>query len=387
MKIFLFVILSCNILAQSMSKYSGIVVSKKDTAVIPYVNIRIENNFIGTVTNAEGLFEINLNDKSKTIKVLLSHINYRDTFFFISQNQTNYLKLTERNIDLDEINILAQNPYTIVEATNNKLATYFPNKEHFFKSFYKEIITKDKKVSRYSEAFFNIYFPSMYKKNENSNIDKNRKIELLANKTYFEYKDTLVNVCQSPYKILNNVFVNIIPQDSSFYNYNIIKSTDDIYIIDVSPKVDKQAVYSYECVINKHTYTINSIKNYVSDFAFIKYANLFKIKNPSGTVSIFSKYITEINFITIERTTHLASIHNYVKEKFINEKISYSTDIERNSYLYITEEYNKKNKLKNVMKYDDYLHKEKSNNIEYWEQQNKLIETVNDRILKQQIEY
>jgi hypothetical protein len=386
MKTLILFLISCNILAQPTSKFTGIVVSKSDSTKIPYVNIRLIDNFIGTFTNSDGLFEINLNDKSNTVQVQISHINYRDTSVLIEKNKTNYIKLIERNINLDEINITAQNPYTIIEATNNKLSFYFPDKELFLKTFYKEIITKDKKASRYSEAFFTVYCPSIYKKNINSNIDINRKIGLIANRTYFEYKDTLVNVCQSPYKILNNVFANVIPHDSSFYNYKIIKSSDDIYVIDVSPKLDKQAVYSYECVINKNDYTIKSIKNYVSDFAFIKHAQYFKIKNPLGTVSIYSKYITEINFVTIGKTTHLASIHNYVKEKFINEKINYSTDIERNSYLFITEEYNKKIKLKNTLKQDDYLHKEKSINETYWDSQNKLTESVNDSILKRQLE-
>lgn len=387
MKTLILVLITNNLISQACFKLSGIIMSKKDSSRISFVSIKIKNSTIGTITNTDGFFELNSRDSSQKLEIQISHINYRDTSIFIEKNKINYVKLSEHSVNLDEVSVSAESPYEIIDLTTKKLSDNFSNKEFFLKTFYKEIITKDKKNARYSEAFFNIYLPSLYKLNQNSTVDSKRKIELIVNRTYFDYKDTLVNICQSPYKILNNVFVNITPVDSSFYNYKMIENSNNLYVIDVSPKSNSSGVYSYECTINKNNYSFIKIKNYVSDFTFEKYQKIFNVKNADNTISIYLKYITEINFIKSEHTMQIASIYNYVKEKFIDDKNNYTTDIERNSYLFITEVYKSKIKLKNTMKKTDYLHKVKSNNDSlYWDNQNKLVETMNDVILKKQLE-
>ena len=385
---FLLIFISANFFAQTSFKFSGKVISDKNNEPIAFVNIRLLNEPIGTVTNSEGYFEINKKDSISNLKILLSHINYNDTIITIENNyhQLNKIyKLKERYVELGEVGVYANSAYEQIIESNNKLKINSPEKELYLKAFYKEIIIKDNIASRYSEAFFNIYLPTLYKK-INSEVDKNRKIELLANRTFFNIKDTLVDVRQSPYKILNNVFINVIPIDSSIYEYKYVNNYKDFFTIDIIPKPNKAITYSYECIINKETLSFTKIKIYISDFTFNKFIKDFTIKNPKGTISVYSKLYNEIFFISLNNITYVASVHNYVKEKFINNSINYSANIERNSYLLITEQYRSKIKLKNILHPDDYLHKVKPNNDAFWDSQNKVVESMNDSILRKQLE-
>ncbi|KAB8151930.1 carboxypeptidase-like regulatory domain-containing protein [Kordia sp. TARA_039_SRF] len=87
--VLIFIVLLTSFAAVAQQRISGIVMDKTSKASLPFANISISKTK-GTITDAEGKFNITLNDDVTSIKI--SYIGYKTAVIPISEN-TNYLKV------------------------------------------------------------------------------------------------------------------------------------------------------------------------------------------------------------------------------------------------------------------------------------------------------
>ena len=116
MKIFL-PILFIGIVAYSQEKnISGKVSNFESNEPLAYVNIRVKNKTVGTVSNNNGLFKLLLNDKvSSKDTVVFSYIGFKTKRYLISQ--LNKIKepilLQPKSMELDEVVVSSKSKYNL----------------------------------------------------------------------------------------------------------------------------------------------------------------------------------------------------------------------------------------------------------------------------------
>jgi hypothetical protein len=96
----------------SLAQIKGTVKDEKGKP-LPYVNIYIENTYIGTTSNELGDYELNLNEK-KDIHLIFQHLGFKSQKHFISSVKMPYqldITLIEENYELKELVInTGENP-------------------------------------------------------------------------------------------------------------------------------------------------------------------------------------------------------------------------------------------------------------------------------------
>ncbi|MFK8061452.1 MAG: carboxypeptidase-like regulatory domain-containing protein [Polaribacter sp.] len=97
----LFVVLITNSIFGQTLFFKGEILDKKTKDPIAYASLLFLDSSIGTATNEQGRFNIELREKDLKSKVLISCINYKDTIVLTSQlkNKTFYLRPTVEVLD------------------------------------------------------------------------------------------------------------------------------------------------------------------------------------------------------------------------------------------------------------------------------------------------
>lgn len=94
------------------SEISGLIIDKKNNSPLPYANIGILNREIGTVSNSEGKFTLELKDKFANDTIRISSIGYKPFEILIKdikqKNQPLRIKLKEQIGELNEVVIKAK---------------------------------------------------------------------------------------------------------------------------------------------------------------------------------------------------------------------------------------------------------------------------------------
>ena len=104
----LLIVLNCN--SQSKTIKGEIRNSESDTS-LPYVNIGIANKTVGTVSNIDGLFNLDLNNKVKlNDTVIFSYVGFKTEKYLVSEltikNKTIFL--SPENVELSEVIVNAK---------------------------------------------------------------------------------------------------------------------------------------------------------------------------------------------------------------------------------------------------------------------------------------
>ncbi|SMO71548.1 CarboxypepD_reg-like domain-containing protein [Saccharicrinis carchari] len=157
---------------------SGTVVSADNNQPIPFVNIAVKGQPLGTTSNTEGDFTFLVPRKYVGQQVILSSIAYRNDSVPIPQSDTAIIvSLQPQTIELKEIKVVLLSPYEIVKRIiENRERNYFTNPV-LLTAFFRESIKQDGKYIEVSEAAIEI-FKSSYlhtHDNEEARFIKGRK--------------------------------------------------------------------------------------------------------------------------------------------------------------------------------------------------------------------
>lgn len=137
----------------------GRVFDKADRKPMPYVSVGITSAAVGTITNAEGYFVLNVAPMYLQESITLSHLGYKSQSWPVSLlvDQAVDIYLETEFISLQEVIIRNYDARAIVrKAFQNRTRNYSDNPTALT-TFYREGVCKNKRYINYSEAVFNIY--------------------------------------------------------------------------------------------------------------------------------------------------------------------------------------------------------------------------------------
>ncbi|MCT4614837.1 MAG: carboxypeptidase-like regulatory domain-containing protein [Marinifilaceae bacterium] len=221
------------------------ILSKETKKALIYATVKLENGSIGTISNSEGDFELKIPIKTPKVKILISHIGYKNIakeFSIETQERVN-IYMEEARIPLQQIDIHPYDANMIIRKMLSQVSSNYSNDPKLMRAFYREAIKKRRHYVSISEAITDLRKASYTKmQNDQVKIFKARKSQAVKK------MDTLMVKLQGgpSTAILLDVMKNTnFIFDTQFFNiYNckmktITKIDDRLhYVISFNPKSD-----------------------------------------------------------------------------------------------------------------------------------------------------
>ncbi|MCT4613455.1 MAG: carboxypeptidase-like regulatory domain-containing protein [Marinifilaceae bacterium] len=139
----------------------AVVTDAQSKSSLPGANISLKNTTIGTITNSEGEFALNIDEIYKSDSLQISFLGYKNKTIAIAditKISTN-IALRPLSVSLQEILIRNNNPRSLIEICIKKLNDKIYPKAHNLDVYYREWTKKGINYSSYFESLANIYIP------------------------------------------------------------------------------------------------------------------------------------------------------------------------------------------------------------------------------------
>ena len=218
LKKYLFILLFL-ISSISFSQIKGRVTDNKGNA-LPYVNIFIENTYIGTTTNENGSYELNYSIKGNTI-IIYQYLGYKTQRQVLDINTFPYLfdvVLEDENFELKEVVLTnGENPANeiIRKAIANK-SKNTKNTDKFEADFYSKGIFRAKDIP---EKFMGVEIGDL-----EGSLDSTRSGVIYLSETVSKIK------FERPNNLKEEIIASKVAGDDKGFSYNTALNTDyDLY--------------------------------------------------------------------------------------------------------------------------------------------------------------
>ncbi len=135
----------------------GVVKDRQSRRRLSYVNIMLEGTNIGTVSNAEGMFELRF-PTSDFRRVKFSHVGYASGYLYpaeVGDALTVWLEPTETV--LSDVVVYGADPRRIVSEAIDKVARNYPAEANMLTLFYRETVQKGRRYIGVSEAVMELF--------------------------------------------------------------------------------------------------------------------------------------------------------------------------------------------------------------------------------------
>ena len=143
----------------SFKKIKGRIINKKNKKALAYASVGLRGKAIGTISNEDGEFLLNLQPKHFNDTLVISFIGFKNTEIPLGKLTSHELEI-ELNVDhisLQEIVIRNTDPLALIKATINKFQKNYPNHPSLLTAFYRESVSKNRNYMIYLESILDIY--------------------------------------------------------------------------------------------------------------------------------------------------------------------------------------------------------------------------------------
>ena len=225
-------------------KIKGRVLNKKTKKALAYASISIKGKTIGTISNIDGDFLLNLPEKHFNDTLTFSFIGFKNTEIPVHEIKRNEIKveLRENFISLQEVVIRNTDPLALLKSSINRFDKNYPNHPSLLTAFYRESVSKNKNYMIYLESILDIY-KSAYQSTNRMDMAK----VFQSRKIYDSNRlDTVslrlkggVDACLQ-LDIIKNRIDFLDPENFHLYNFHLadISSFNNhpVYVIHFEPK-------------------------------------------------------------------------------------------------------------------------------------------------------
>ncbi|MGM0582421.1 MAG: carboxypeptidase-like regulatory domain-containing protein [Bacteroidota bacterium] len=142
----------------------GVIIDAEDSSKLPYVNIQIEDSFIGTNTTEAGDFVLHLPDTLKNDTLVFSSVGYkteRRAVKALASKEDFLFQMSKSSILMDEVSVLANandSIFKILKKVRKKFNRNYPTRKHVMDGFIRKITSdingKDSTYTALVEAAF-----------------------------------------------------------------------------------------------------------------------------------------------------------------------------------------------------------------------------------------
>jgi len=261
--------------------FGGEIRDAKTGDALPFAAISVQNSILGTISNEDGLFYIQIRNSHTNDSILISYLGYRTLripLHFIPKYKIYSLEST--SIPLQEVIIRGLHPENLIRMAIDYKKRNYPNHSFVQRAFYREAIKRDKKYMLYSEGILDVlkrpYRPSLFK--EQVKLVKQRSFKAIERKDSIKIK--LYGGIQTSLDldVVKNSFSFIDLELMNDYVYSmrdmVINDDKLAYKIEFKPKNSKQA-FVYEGYIYLD---VKSLAFVELEFQYTK-ASLQKMRN------------------------------------------------------------------------------------------------------------
>ena len=139
-------------------KIYGTVVDAENHERIPYASVSIVDETLGTITNIDGVFSLKIPPGYMNDTIIVSCMGYAQNYFLLDTLQHNKLELVLHpiRIRLREVQVVAANPLIILDSMIYNIRDNYSTETMLMNSFYREVLTQDRKYVNVSEAVMDI---------------------------------------------------------------------------------------------------------------------------------------------------------------------------------------------------------------------------------------
>jgi len=225
-------------------KIRGRVYSKRNKKALAYASIGLRGKAIGTISNIDGEFLLNLQEEHFNDTLTFSFIGFKNTELPINEIKSDEIKveLTEDFISLQEVVIRNTDPLALLKSSISKFDQNYPKHPSLLTAFYRESVSKNRNYMIYLESILDIY------KSSYQSINKVDMAKVFQSRKIYDSNrlDTVslrlkggVEGCLQLDIVKNRIdFLN--PENFHLYNFHLvdISSFDNhpVYIIHFEPK-------------------------------------------------------------------------------------------------------------------------------------------------------
>ncbi len=207
----------------------GILSDMQTNMAIPYTSVGLAGTSIGTITNLEGAFKLNIPDSIHNGTVYFSHLGYEPQTVSVSDLKGKILNipLMPKVISLHEVVIRAINPIKVLDTMIMHRNYNYSDSPVYLTTFYREGICYNGNFRSLTEAVFKIYKTS-YKSSFSNDQVKLLKMRRISN---YNSSDTLIARMSSGIDASLNLDLIkslpdfLTPNSETQYTYSFVEST------------------------------------------------------------------------------------------------------------------------------------------------------------------
>lgn len=137
----------------------GRIFDKETKEFIPYATIGVAELGIGTISNMDGFFVLQIPSKQSMSAITISHLGYKSKIIpveLLSGQQVD-IYIEPQSISIQEVIIRNVDPVALIEKSMAQKGNNYGDKAVYLTSFYREGVEKNSNILSYSEAVFKVY--------------------------------------------------------------------------------------------------------------------------------------------------------------------------------------------------------------------------------------
>ncbi|MCD4792775.1 MAG: carboxypeptidase-like regulatory domain-containing protein [Bacteroidales bacterium] len=137
----------------------GQVIDKVTNNPLVFVSVSAVGSNVGTVTNTEGKFTLNIENDLNVSQISFKHLGYKNKIVPLSSLKAKNVTISMEAyvVPIEEVIIRPSNPYELIEEILRKIPENYCVEAYKHMAFYRETIKKRKKYVSISEAVVEIY--------------------------------------------------------------------------------------------------------------------------------------------------------------------------------------------------------------------------------------
>ena len=163
-----------------LKKIKGQILNKRNKKALAYASIGIRGKSIGTISNIDGEFLLNIKSEHFNDTITFSFIGFKNTEIPINDITNDEIKveLREDHISLQEVVIRNTDPLALLKSAISNIDQNYPEKPSLLTAFYRESVSKNRNYMIYLESILDIYKSSYQTTNrlDMAKVFQSRKI-------------------------------------------------------------------------------------------------------------------------------------------------------------------------------------------------------------------
>jgi hypothetical protein len=316
---------------QSNPRVIGKVIDEKNDEPIQFANVFLVNKSIGTVSNIDGKFNLNLRSYDESDTICVSYLGYQNQKIPLSTIDSTFItvKLSQEDHKIKEVWVKPVKPLELIEEAIQCIPKNYDNTPSVMTAFFRESSRQDDQYIALSEAILSVYKESyVSQRNDQIKILKGRKGSNVKSQEYINY------IVQGG--IHNNFKLDIVKYGVSFfdkdnfnfYDYKLEKISRykgvPVYVIRFDQKDLHFPLYKGRIYIDKESCAIVKAEFSLSPKGIGYAHDMYVVKSPVNlrTKPLYANYF--VNYRKINNKWNLDYVRSevslYIKRNRKNKR-------------------------------------------------------------------